>query len=148
VSYTFATPGLHYVELYSVYGDSTGIGYQVSLTGAWSQTPPSTTSPPPSVTAPPGPSSVRVLSHRVSGDTVTLVVRASAAGSLKVSGVGLTTVVKRVAKAGKLTLEVRLSKVGTTRLRHDHDKLKLTVKVALTPSALASSSASVTVTLR
>ena len=148
VSYTFATPGLHYVELYSVYGDSTGIGYQVSLTGAWSQTPPSTTSPPPSVTAPPGPSSVRVLSHRVSGDTVTLVVRASAAGSLKVSGVGLTTVVKRVAKAGKLTLEVRLSKVGTTRLRHDHDKLKLTVKVALTPSTLASSSASVTVTLR
>jgi mRNA-degrading endonuclease YafQ of YafQ-DinJ toxin-antitoxin module len=148
LSYTFPTPGLHYVELYSVYGDSTGIGYQFSLSGAWSQTPPSTTSPPPSVTAPPKRSSVKVLSHKVSGDTVTLVVRASAAGSLKVSGAGLTTVVKHVVKAGKLTLEVRLSKVGTTRLRHDHDKLKLTIKVALTPSTLASSSASVTVTLR
>jgi mRNA-degrading endonuclease YafQ of YafQ-DinJ toxin-antitoxin module len=148
LSYTFATPGLHYVGLYSVYGGSTGIGYQVSLAGAWSQTPPSTTSPPPSVTAPPKPSSVRVLSHKVIGDTVTLVVHASAAGSLKVSGAGLATVVKNVVKAGKLTLKVRLSKVGTTRLRHHHDKLKLTIKVALTPSTLASSSASVTVTLK
>ncbi len=148
LSYTFASPGLHYVHLYSVYGDSTGIGYQVSLTGAWSQTPPSTTSPPPSLTAPPKRSSVRVLSHKVTGDTVTLVVHASAAGLLKISGAGLATVVKKVVKAGKLTLEVGLSKVGTTRLKHDHDKLKLTIKVALTPRTLASSSASVTVTLR
>ena len=140
LSYTFATPGLHYVQLYSVYrrldrDRLPGLAQRRVVTDAANRRDTAGTW---HGEHEPRPSTVKVSSHEVSGRTVTLVLAASAAGSLKISGTGLTTVVKRLTKAGKVTVKVALSKRGTTLLRNHHDKLKLTIKVSLEPTAGAS----------
>jgi hypothetical protein len=51
LSYTFSAPGLHYVEMAPYFNPGEGTGYQLSLSGEWSQTPPPP--PPPPVPTPP-----------------------------------------------------------------------------------------------
>lgn len=70
---------------------------------------------------------IKILSRKVKGDAVTLVVQVPAAGQLAVSGGGVRTVSKQADKAERLTLRVVLTKARVASLhKHHHDvKIKL-----------------------
>jgi hypothetical protein len=100
--------------------------------------------------APHGPR-VRILSHRVRGHRVILRLRVPSAGRLTVTGHDLRTVRRRVAKARRLTVSVRLSRAGLgalVRAHRHHHRLKLRVRARFVPKKGHASSASVRVRFR
>jgi hypothetical protein len=88
---------------------------------------------------------VKILSHKVNGRVATLVVQVPSAGRLTLSGAGARSVSQKVGKAGRVTIEVVLSKVGTASLRKHHNRLKVKFKAAFKPSSGAASTATATV---
>jgi hypothetical protein len=90
---------------------------------------------------------VRIVSHRVRGRTLTLKVKAFAAGRISVKGNGLRTVYKRLAKASTITIKIPLSRAGQRTLRRRH-RLKLRVRVGFVPKARGESASSAAVTAR
>ncbi|HEY2140886.1 MAG TPA: hypothetical protein VGG98_02350 [Solirubrobacteraceae bacterium] len=75
---------------------------------------------------------VRVLGHRVSGHTLYLKVQTFAAGRISARGADVVTASRRVSKATRTTLKVRLSRRGLRALRRHHP-LKLRVRVSFVP---------------
>ncbi len=89
---------------------------------------------------------IRVLRHSVEGDTATIVASVPSAGKLVASGEGLSRVARKLKKAGRVTLELTLTKTDRSLLAHHRGrKLKVNVKLRLTPSTGKSLSESVTV---
>lgn len=87
---------------------------------------------------------VKILSHRVKGKSVTLVIGVPAAGKLALGGSGVKSVSRQATKAERVTLRTTLTKARRASLRgrrHLRVKLKASFKIA----GGASSSATVTV---
>jgi hypothetical protein len=85
---------------------------------------------------------VKILSHKVEGHAVTLVVQVPAAGTLKVRGNGLRTVARQVARAERVTLRMVPSKAGAASLRKHRNGLAVKLVASFAPVGGASSSAS------
>jgi hypothetical protein len=83
---------------------------------------------------------VKILSHKVKGHTLTLVVKTPSPGKLTVTAAHAKRVSKKVAKAGTTTLKVPLTKAGIASAKRHH-KLNVQVKVAFKPTSGAASSA-------
>ncbi len=91
---------------------------------------------------------VEVISHRTSGNKAILTVLVPAAGRLSVSGRGVRTLRRRVAKAGKLKLTVQLTSSGVAR-SHSARQMRLSLRVGFVPrSGHSTSKALTTVTFR
>jgi hypothetical protein len=88
---------------------------------------------------------VKILSRKVKGDAVTLVVQVPAAGSLLLAGKGVRSVREQSDGAERLTLRALLTKAGVASLRkHRHG---LTVKLGVSFRQVNGSSSSATTTV-
>jgi hypothetical protein len=77
---------------------------------------------------------LRILRARVKGAVATLVVQVPRAGTLAARGKGLRKASRKVAKAGRVTLRLRLTKSGRAlraRRHRAHRNLKVPVTVRL-----------------
>jgi hypothetical protein len=83
---------------------------------------------------------VKILSHKVKGHTLTLVLQTPSAGQITVTAAHAKRVSKKVAKAMTTTLKVPLTKAGIAATK-GHRKLNVKVKVVFKPTSGASSSA-------
>ncbi|HEY2719045.1 MAG TPA: hypothetical protein VGI52_05395 [Solirubrobacteraceae bacterium] len=83
---------------------------------------------------------VKILSHKVKGHTLTLVLQTPSAGQITVTAAHAKRVSKKVAKAMTTTLKVPLTKAGIAATK-GRRKLNVKVKVAFKPTSGASSSA-------
>ena len=99
----------------------------------------------PGTTAATASAKVRIVSHKVKGHTLTLVVQVPAAGTLMVSGRGVRSLHKQVSKAERVTLRIALSKAGTASLRRHTHGLAIKLDAAFAPVSGANSSAATTV---
>jgi hypothetical protein len=88
---------------------------------------------------------VRIVSHKVKGHTVTLVVQVPAAGTLTVSGGGVRSLRRQAAKAERVTLRLVLDKAGAASLRKHRHWLTIKLDASFRPVRGASSSAATTV---
>jgi len=84
---------------------------------------------------------VRVLSHRVKGDTITLVVQAPAAGTLTVAGKGVRSLSRQASRAERLTVRTALTKAQAASLRKRRRRLEMTLDVSFKPVSGQRSSA-------
>jgi hypothetical protein len=91
---------------------------------------------------------VKVVSAKIKGATALITVRASAAGRLVVSGLGLKQVSRILKRAGNAMVEVGLSRSGLVSMREHRGKLKVKLKAALMPSEGSGSFISTTLTFR
>jgi hypothetical protein len=89
---------------------------------------------------------VKIVSHKVKGEEITLVVEAPAAGTVTVEGKGVKSASKQADRAERLTVEVSLTKADATSLRK-HRRLKVKLDVSFKPVGGASSKASTSVTV-
>jgi hypothetical protein len=88
---------------------------------------------------------VKILSRKVKGNAVTLVVQTPAAGRVTVKGKSLRSVSEQTDKAERVTLRTVLTKAGVASLRkHDH-RLKVKLDVSFERVSGASSAATTTV---
>jgi hypothetical protein len=70
---------------------------------------------------------VKIVSHKVKGSTLTLVVRVPAAGKLTVSAAHTKLVRKTAGKASTITLKIHLTRAGIADARRNHSlKVKVT----------------------
>jgi hypothetical protein len=92
---------------------------------------------------------VRIVAHRVRGQSLILKVQAFAAGRISGKGANLRTSFRNVDQASTTTLELSLSRSGLNALL-DHHRLKAYVRVGFVPKQKgeSSSTASTTVTFR
>ncbi|HTD07859.1 MAG TPA: hypothetical protein VK680_03120 [Solirubrobacteraceae bacterium] len=88
---------------------------------------------------------VKIVSHKVKGQTVTLVVQVPAAGTLMVSGGGVRLLRRQAAKAERVTLHLALSKAGAASLRKHRHGLRIKLDASFVPVSGASSSVATTV---
>jgi hypothetical protein len=89
---------------------------------------------------------IKILSHKVRGKVVTIVVQVPAAGKVTLSGGHLTSASRRAGASERLTLKGNLTRAGTASLRKHRNRLKVALKASFKPASGASSSATVTVT--
>jgi hypothetical protein len=89
---------------------------------------------------------IKILSHKVRGKVVTVVVQVPAAGKVTLSGGHLTSASRKAGASERLTLKGNLTRAGTASLRKHRDRLKVVLKASLEPTSGSSSSATVTVT--
>ena len=75
---------------------------------------------------------VRIIKHKLVRHTLILTVQTYAAGRLRCSGKNLKTVSRRLSKATRTTIKIRLTRRGIAALRHRHT-LKTRVLVAFGP---------------
>jgi hypothetical protein len=87
------------------------------------------------------PGKVRILSHRVKGNTLTLVVQVPAAGRLRLRGRWLKSVSRQADEAERLSLRVLLTKAGTASVRAHGDRLRVRLELSFKPVSGAGSSA-------
>jgi hypothetical protein len=99
----------------------------------------------PRATATTASAKVRIVSHKVKGHTVTLVVQVPAAGTLTISGGGMRSLRRQAAKAERVTLRLVLSKAGAASLRKHRHRLTIKLDASFRPVSGASSSAATTV---
>jgi WD40-like Beta Propeller Repeat len=88
----------------------------------------------------------KIVGHRVKGKKITISVRAPGSGRLTTSGSDITKVARSVQKAGKYTLELRLTAKARKRLaslKHG-EVLVVKVRVSFAPSGSATPSSSAT----
>jgi hypothetical protein len=98
-------------------------------------------------TAPPVLGRVKILSHRINGASVTIVLELPAAGRLTVRGSNLAGISRTATRAGRLSIRVTTSKAGATSLRKRH-LLKVKLQVSFMPARGTPSSAALAVALR
>lgn len=84
---------------------------------------------------------VRVLRHKLKGDTITLVVQTPAAGSLTVDGKGVKPLSEQASHAEQLTARAVLTKAEASTLRRRHRRLEVTLEVSFKPVSGSRSSA-------
>jgi hypothetical protein len=89
---------------------------------------------------------IKILSHKVHGRVVTLVVQAPAAGKATLSAGHVKTTSREADASERLTLKTTLTNAGTASLRKHRDRLKVTLKASFKPTSGSSSSATVKVT--
>jgi hypothetical protein len=92
------------------------------------------------------PGRVRILSHRVHGNVATVVLQVPSAGALTLRGWGTRSPAAHPRKAERVTLRVRLSRVGKAALHGHAKRLRVRLKATFKPLRGASSTASATVT--
>lgn len=90
---------------------------------------------------------VKIISHRVKGHLLVLVVRVPSAGELTITGAHAKRELRRSKRAGTLTLRVPLTNAAVADVRRRH-KLKIQLKAAFKPASGAASSASATFKVR
>ncbi len=88
---------------------------------------------------------IKILSHRVRGGTVTLVIQVPAAGELALSGKGVKSVRRKTAKAERLTLATTLTKASAASLRRHPHKLRVKLTASFGIAGVGGSSAKLTV---
>ena len=124
----------------------------LSTTGGSSTTNSSTTTGSSTTTAPaaipviasktaPKLAKVKIISHKVKGHVLTLVVKVPAAGKLTVTAAHAKRQSKKLAKAMTVTVRVPLTKAGIASVKRHHrmkDKVKVAFKAALGPASSAS----------
>jgi hypothetical protein len=89
---------------------------------------------------------IKILSHRVRGKIVTIVVQVPAAGKVTLSGGHLKSASRRAGASERLTLKGTLTRAGTASLRKHRDRLEVVLRASFKPTSGSSSSATVTVT--
>ncbi|HEY4810313.1 MAG TPA: hypothetical protein VIH71_04565 [Solirubrobacteraceae bacterium] len=99
----------------------------------------------PGATATSASAKVKIVSHKVKGRTVTLIVQVPAAGTLTVSGGGVRSLRRQAAKAERVALRLVLSKAGAASLRKHRHGLRVKLDASFAPVSGASSSAATTV---
>ena len=82
---------------------------------------------------------VTVARHSTRGTTLTVLLKAPGAGTLRVSGPGLKTLTRSITKPGSYTLKLSLSARAAAALRH-HKRLKVKVQVRFSPTGGPTSS--------
>jgi hypothetical protein len=91
------------------------------------------------------PGKVRILSHRVKGDTLTVVAEVPAAGRLRLLGKRLRSVSKQADAPERVTVRAVLTKAGAASL-HDHaHRLRVRIELSFKPVSGASSEATASV---
>jgi len=93
------------------------------------------------------PGKVKIVSHRVKGHTLVLVVRVPSTGELTVTGAHTKRELRRSKKAETMTLKVPFTNAAVANVRHGH-KLKIQLKVAFKSASGAASVASATFKVR
>jgi hypothetical protein len=88
---------------------------------------------------------IKILSHKVRGKVVTVVVQVPAAGKVTLSGVDLTSTSRKAGASERLTLKGNLTRAGTASLRKHRNRLKVALRASFKPTSGSSSSATVTV---
>jgi hypothetical protein len=91
------------------------------------------------------PARIEILSRKVKGDAITLVVKVSAAGRVSVAGGGVKTVSEQAEEAERVTLRTVLTKAGIASLRKHGHRLKLALRASFEEVAGAGASATTTV---
>lgn len=76
---------------------------------------------------------VKIVSRKVKGKTVTMVVQVPAAGTLSVAGKGLRSVGRQTDRAERVTLRVVLTRAGLASLHRRHNRLKVNLVVSFKP---------------
>lgn len=87
---------------------------------------------------------VKVIGHRVHGDMATVTVQAPGAGTLTLRNGDIRPISRKVGHAGRLSIQVRLSKAGIAAARRHGHRMQLRLSVSFTPAHGARSSAPVT----
>ncbi len=87
---------------------------------------------------------VKVLSHKVHGDTATIVLQVPSAGSLTVSGGGVKKVTEQTARSERVTVKSTLTKAGIASRRRHHSGVSVKLTVTFKPVSGAASAASTT----
>ncbi len=85
---------------------------------------------------------VKVLSHKVHGNTATIVLQVPSAGSLTVSGGGVKKVTQQTAKSERVTVKTTLTKAGVASRRRHHSGMSVKLTVTFKPVSGAASAAS------
>jgi hypothetical protein len=88
---------------------------------------------------------VKIVSRKVHGSSVTLVVQVPGAGRLTLAGGGIRAVSEQTSKAERLTLRTSLTKAALASRRKRHRAIKLKLKASFTPVQGSSSTATTTV---
>ena len=88
---------------------------------------------------------VKILSRRVRGHAVTLLLQVSSAGTVTVSGRGLRSQRKQASRAERVTVRASLTKAGVATLRGHSHRLRMTIRASFAAVGGPSSSASTTV---
>jgi hypothetical protein len=122
-------------------GGAGGSGTPGSTTTILSSVP-SQSSATPAASAKPTLAKVKILSRKVKGDVVTLVVQLPAAGKLLVSGRGVKKLSRQVKKAQRLTLRVVATKAEASLLHKHRRRVRLELKASFTPVSGPSSATS------
>jgi hypothetical protein len=103
---------------------------------------PSQSSATPAASAKPTLAKLKILSRKVKGDVVTLVVQVPAAGKLLVSGRGVKKLSRQVKKAQRLTLRVVATKAEASSLHKHRRRVSLELEASFTPVSGPSSATS------
>ena len=85
---------------------------------------------------------VKVISHKVHGNTATVVLQVPSAGSLTLSGSGVRKVTQQTAKSERVTVKTTLTKAGIASRRHHHRGMSVKLNVTFKPVTGAASAAS------
>lgn len=82
-------------------------------------------------------SSIKIISKRIKGRELTLVVQVSGPGAVSASGKGLRTVSLQAEKAERLTLHTTLTRAGTASARRHHH-VRVSLRLSFKPLSGAS----------
>jgi hypothetical protein len=123
----------------------TSVVVNLPATTTVAPTTPAAAAIPPAVATKAVAAKIKILSHKVKGHIVTLVLQIPAAGKLVVSGGGVRAFDKQAAKSERLTVRIALSRAGTASLHKRHNRLSVALKASFRPASGSSSSAGVTV---
>jgi hypothetical protein len=88
---------------------------------------------------------LEILSRRVSGRSVTLLVQVPSAGTVTIAGSGVRSLRSQASRAERITLRTSLSQAGVASLRRHARRLKVELKATFKPVDGAASSADTTV---
>lgn len=88
---------------------------------------------------------IKIVSHKVKGHVATFVVQVPSAGNVSLSGAHVTKVTRKAARAGRLTLKVRLTRAGLASLHRHRGLLRVNLIAYFKPKSGRSSSATASV---
>jgi uncharacterized membrane protein YgcG len=99
----------------------------------------------PAATAKTAAGKVKILSRKLRGDSITLVIQVPAAGALSVTGRGLRSKGKQADRGERVTLATVLTRAAATSLHAHRRRLQVRLEVSFTTTAGVNSQASTTV---
>jgi hypothetical protein len=90
---------------------------------------------------------VEIVSRKVEGDVIVLVVQAPAAGKVSVAGKGVKSASRQTDKAERVTVRAILTKAELASMRKGHRRVHVKLDVSFKPVSGASSAATTSVTV-